>query len=99
MAAVRQQGTFNFKEPEELAFEPFSSNQYEEYFEEATEESLRQYILANAEKFRQVMLQDLGELQREYDNLGSKVSDAEQKNQELGLAGQRIKDRFDEANG
>ena len=59
MAAVRQQGTFNFKEPEELAFEPFSSNQYEEYFEEATEESLRQYILANAEKFRQVMLQDV----------------------------------------
>ena len=53
--------TFVFKEPDQLRYTDFDFNQYTEFFEqeETTEEMLRNYIINEAEAFRDSMLEDV----------------------------------------
>jgi chromosome segregation ATPase len=92
--------TFVFKEPDQLRYTDFDFNQYTEFFEqdETSEEMLRNYIVNEAEAFRESMLEDLAELRREKENLGGKVGEAQQKNGILAQSARSIKRKFDEAN-
>jgi len=92
--------TFVFKEPDQLQCTPFDPSKYEEYLnvDETSDDMLRQYIMKEADNFREAMLVDLGELRREYQALGTQVSDARQKNEELAQTARNIQAKYDEAN-